>query len=94
MQNRHRSGHDLATPRWQTASLHQVVSFAQFSQESGNFQKIIAAVGVTHDDEFAASGSDTSHQSVAVSFRENVDQTRSQLDSDFNRSVVAAVVQR
>src|SRR5277367_4023559 len=82
VQYRHRSRHHLAAARRQAASLYQVVSFAQFFQEPGNLQKIVAAVGVTHDDEFAASGCDTTHQGAATSCRRNADYSRAELVRD------------
>src|SRR5258708_30286486 len=87
VQDGHRSGHYLATAGRQPASLYQVVAFTQFFQESGNLQKVIATVGIAHDDEFTPRGSDTSHQSTAISFRRNMDQARAQLDRDLSRAI-------
>src|SRR5208282_1713386 len=92
VQNRHRSGHDLAPARRQTASLHQVVPFAQLFHKSGNLKKVIAAVSITHDDELTPRVGDTSHQSTAISFGGNTDQACPQLDRNFSRAIIAAVV--
>ena len=57
-----------------------------------NLAKIVAVVGVAHDNESTASDSNACHQSVAVPFGRDFDDARSQPLSDGSGLIGAAVV--
>ena len=66
VQERHRSGHYFSSPGRQPASLHEIVTFAQLLDEPRHLEKIVAVVGIAHDDVPAACRRDAAHQRVAV----------------------------
>ena len=56
MKKWHGSWSNRATARGETATLDDIKSLAEFGDELRNFAKIIAIVGIAHDDKFPASG--------------------------------------
>ena len=60
--------------------------------EARDVAKVVAVVGISHDDELATGSGDAAHQGVAVSLGGNAHNAGSQLLGDFDRTVGAAVV--
>src|SRR5690242_16498544 len=58
VQERHGAGLD-ATGK--TVSHHQVITSTQFLEKTRNMPKVVAVIGVTHDEITAASGADAPH---------------------------------
>src|SRR4030095_8194608 len=83
--------YDTATGR-EPAPLDDVESFAEFLHELWNFEKIIAVVGIAHDDIFPSSRQNSAHQSTAVSSLSHVDQAGAELCRDSLTSVGASIV--
>src|SRR5205814_7896068 len=64
----HCAGEDGSAACGEAAALHEVEAFAEFVDEFGYFQDIVAVVGVAHDDELASSGGVAAREGVACSF--------------------------
>src|SRR5712664_3155153 len=92
MQERHRSRFDRSVPRGKTTALDQIVPFPQLIEKPWNLRKIVAVVGVSHNNEPAAGRRDSAHECVAVTSFGNGDHAGAQLLGDLNGAVGAAVV--
>ena len=66
MQEWHRSRLDRSVTGGKAAALDEIVPFAQLIEKSGNLRKIVAIVGVSHNNEPSARRGNTSHERVAV----------------------------
>ena len=92
MEGWHRAGFDGAAASGESAALHQLEAFAQFFDELGRFQQIVAVIGVGHDDVLAASGGNASLQGRAVTAVGDADDSGTTFGSNSARSVGAAVI--
>ena len=70
----------------------EFVSFAPFAHEARNFREIVAAIRVTHDDEFAAGVFNAFAQCAAVAFQYCAHDPSAVLLRDCHRSVAGTVV--
>ena len=92
MQKRHGVGQHCAAPRRQAAALDQVKPGPQLVHKLGNLQKVIAAVGIAHNDKPAPRGGNASHQGTAITLLANLDDTRAQPGRNQLRAVGAAII--
>jgi hypothetical protein len=88
----HRPGEHSAPSRGKPAPLHQVVTFAQLRQEFRDLAKVVAVVGVPHDDVLAARGGDAAHERAPVTTLGDADDTRAMRSGNLLRTVCAPVV--
>jgi hypothetical protein len=89
MQRRHRA---LLNASAEAVAHDEVRAPAQLLHEARDVAKIVAVVGIPHNDELAARSCDSAHQGVAVSLGLDADNAGSELLGDFDRTVGAAVV--
>src|SRR5260370_42244392 len=71
---------------------HQIRAGAQFFDEHRGVSEIIAVIGIRHDDEPAARGSDASSQRVAIPFGLNMNYPRSSLFCNLLGTVASSVI--
>src|SRR5258708_3498721 len=89
VQRRHGAGLDAAA---KAIAHDEVVAPAQFVDEIGNLNEIVAVIGVAHDDVFTAGGGDARLQRRAVAPLVDADYGGSIVLGNFNRAIGRAVV--
>src|SRR6185295_10736347 len=89
MQIRHRTR--LDSPK-KTVAHHQVIAISQLIDERPEVGEVITVIRVAHDHVFTASGSNASHQGIAVSLSLNLNHSRTQRPGNLLRTISAAVV--
>src|SRR5205807_6919432 len=89
MKSRHRAGLNAAA---KSIPHHQLRTLAQLGYETRNVTKIIAAVGIAHQNVSTLSRGDPSHQCVSVSPGGHVDDSRPIALRNLDRVVAAAVI--
>jgi hypothetical protein len=92
VEKRHRSRHDSASARWKTAALDNIESLPECADEFRDFEKIIAIVCISHNDEFAASGSYSLHQSISISTLLYMKNSNTQALRNFTAAIRASVI--
>src|SRR5437870_8864893 len=71
---------------------HELITVAQLRQKRSQIRKVVAVIGVSHDDVLTSRGCDSSQQGAAVAFSGNVNYASSDFRRDGLRSVRAAIV--
>jgi hypothetical protein len=92
MKERHRARQYNAAARRQTASLYEVEALPELIDVDWHFEKIIAVVGVSHDDEPAPGRLYSTSQSAAVAFDRGVNDSRAKAARYLSRTVIAAII--
>src|ERR1035441_4979873 len=92
MQERHCARQNATPARAQAATLDQLRSLSKLSNKLGDLAKIIAIVGITHQDPPAVRGFYATHQGVAVTFSGNGNHPGTFALGDNYRRVSASVV--
>ena len=92
MKEGHGAGHDPPAAAGQAATLYQVVARPQLFDELGDFAKIVAVVGVAHDDEATSGCRDPRHQRISVASFRHVDHPGAPSLGDARGAVLAAII--
>ena len=89
MQRPHGTGFDTTK---EPVAHDEVTSLAQLFEEPRHIPKIVAAIGVAHDNELTAGGGDTTHQCAAITLAWDVNHADTQSFGDLRRAILTAVV--
>src|SRR5688572_16281459 len=89
---RHSFGHDGATTPGHATSHDQLKPLSKFFHKGFQSRKIIAVIGIGHDDIATPSSSDPCPQSAAVAFFRNINDTCPQTTCEFLGTVRASII--
>src|SRR5580693_4794525 len=71
---------------------HEIRTIAQFGNELFDSSKIIAAVGITHDDMASASRPDPAQKRTAITLALNMHDTHAESSRDGARCIATAII--
>ena len=89
---RHGAGDDFSATCWHTAAHDEVCARAEFLDEGFDLGKVVAEIGVTHDEEFTLGRFHAVAEGVAVAFFGNIDNPCAELACYCLGSVGAAII--
>src|SRR5262249_17451428 len=92
MEQRHRAWHHPAASGRKPATLNQVEAFPKLVHELGDLPKIVAIVGVPHDDELPPRSRYASHERIAVTLLRHGNDAGPQPGGNGLRAVGTAIV--
>src|SRR5499426_1711347 len=92
MKKRHGARLYDPTTRREPAPLDDIESFAKFFHELWSLQKIIAVIGIAHDDKLSPRGRDATHEGTAIPSLSYIDNAGSKLLGDRLTSIGASVI--
>src|SRR5262249_2449726 len=77
MRNWHSAMYHRSSPSGQATSLYEIIAFAQFGNKPGEFEEIIAIVGITHNNVFSSCRGNATHKRMAIASSSHGDDTSS-----------------
>ena len=88
----HRARRNRPTTGWHPTAHDEIVPLLEHFNKCRNVRKVVAVIGVAHEDPFSLSCFDAAAQGVAISFVRDGNHACALAGGDFARSVGAAVV--